>query len=81
MVMPETGLAEEPTIPTMRAETGDEEEAEDDDQEGGGDVGEQPDLGSGHGMQGEESDEEDNQQGRAAEDEGHGQVVGGADGS
>ena len=70
MVMPETGEAEEPTMPTMRAETVTKEEAEDHDQQGGGEVGERADLGSGDGVELEEDKHEGDEQDGAAEDDG-----------
>ena len=54
MVMPETGEAELPTMPTMLCADGDEEEAEDDDEECGGDVCKSADLCAGDGFELEE---------------------------
>ncbi len=68
MVMPETGEAELPTIPTILALT-----------VRGGEVGERADLGSGDGVKLQEDPHEDDQKDGPAEDDGHREVVLGAE--
>ncbi len=80
MVMPETGEAEEPTMPTMRARDGDEEEAEDDDEQRGGEVGEGADLRSGDGLELEEEEHQQDEQDASRRRRRWGQVVLGARG-
>jgi len=81
MVMPETGEAEEPTMPTMRRADGDEEEAEDDDEQRGRGVGEWADVGAGNGLELQEEEHQDDEHGAAAEDDDGREIVFGAGGA
>src|ERR1700712_169244 len=73
MVMPLTGDALEPTMPTMRAETVTKRKPKTTTRRGA-------DLGSGEGVELEKEPEQDDEEDGAAEDDGRGEVVGGAQG-